>query len=147
MLALSVLVVSGTFSRPEHKIGKKNVPVAVLKAFEKTYPKATARGYAKETENGRTEFEIESREGSIARDVSFDGTGSIISVEETLPAADLPEPVHAALMKDYPKAKILKCEKVTENGATNFEIRIASGKRRMEAVYTAEGAAVDRGKK
>lgn len=144
VILIPLFLIAAASAHPEGKLKKRNVPQPVLAAFEKAYPHATAKGYSKEMGNGKTEYEIESREGSIARDISFDGDGNILSVEETLAVSDLPDAVHSALMKDYPKGKIIKCEKVTENGATNFEILVKAGKKKSEVVYTPDGSRVSK---
>ncbi len=44
------------------------LPAAITTAFKKSYPVATIRGTAKETEGGKTVYEVESVEKGKARD-------------------------------------------------------------------------------
>jgi hypothetical protein len=100
------------------------LPAAVKDAFKKSYPKATIRGTAKETEDGKTVYEVESVENAKARDLMYNVDGSVISIEEEMNAADLPAPVAAALKKLYPKATITVAEKVTEGKTVQYELQI-----------------------
>jgi hypothetical protein len=100
------------------------LPAAVKDAFKKSYPKATIRGTAKETEDGKTVYEVESVENGKARDLMYNADGTVISIEEEMNAADLPAPVAAALKKLYPKATISVAEKVTEGKTIQYELQI-----------------------
>jgi hypothetical protein len=126
----------------ESTVKKSAVPKAVLAAFEKAYPHATVKGYAKEVEGGKAEYEIESREGAVSRDVSYAEDGTVLSVEESLPFAALPEAVRAAIAKEFPKQTASACEKVTKGSATQYEVVLKSGKKRTEAVFNADGTLV-----
>lgn len=44
----------------EVKLKKKQVPRAVISAFESAYPQATIRGFARGKENGMAYYEVES---------------------------------------------------------------------------------------
>jgi hypothetical protein len=57
------------------KIPLKDLPAAVIAAFQRTYPKATITGIATEMENGKTLYEVESKDGTINRDLRFTDTG------------------------------------------------------------------------
>jgi hypothetical protein len=69
MFAISLLSLSA--AGQEKKITAKQVPAAVMAAFKSSYPNATIRGYAHEKEDGKTFYEIESREGTTQRDVLY----------------------------------------------------------------------------
>jgi hypothetical protein len=100
------------------------LPAAVKDAFKKSYPTATIRGTAKETEDGKTVYEVESVDKGEARDLMYNIDGSVISIEEEMNAADLPAPVTAALKKLYPKATITVAEKVTEGKTIQYDLQI-----------------------
>jgi hypothetical protein len=100
------------------------LPAAVKDAFKKSYPTATIRGTAKETEDGKTVYEVESVDKGKARDLMYNIDGSVISIEEEMNAADLPAPVTAALKKLYPKATITVAEKVTEGKTIQYDLQI-----------------------
>jgi hypothetical protein len=58
-----VSLLSFTAFAQEVKLKKKQVPRAVISAFESAYPQATIRGFAREKENGKVYYEVESGEG------------------------------------------------------------------------------------
>ncbi|HXM34650.1 MAG TPA: hypothetical protein VN920_05650, partial [Pyrinomonadaceae bacterium] len=70
-IALVVIAISVTglsAAAQESKIAAKDVPAAVIAAFKSAYPNATIKGYAREKENGKVFYEIESKDGDIGRD-------------------------------------------------------------------------------
>ena len=131
----------------EESVKKKDVPKAILDSFEKTYPKAKIDGFSKETENGKTVYEVESVEGKIHRDITYNTDGSVIALEETLPVGDFPEAVRASLTKEFPKAKVVKAEKVTEGTTIHFEVLLKTGKKSSEVVFDAAGKVIKNEKK
>jgi uncharacterized membrane protein YkoI len=100
------------------------LPAAISTAFKKSYPSATIRGTAKETEGGKTVYEVESVDKGKARDLMYNVDGTVISIEEELNAADLPAPVAAALKKLYPQATIAVAERLTEGTKIEYELQI-----------------------
>src|SRR5512140_1895314 len=68
----------------EKKITEKDLPAAVKSAFHKSYPHATIKGLAKETENGKTYYEIESIDGKLHRDLLYTPEGDAYEIEETI---------------------------------------------------------------
>jgi len=130
--------VSALFAQ-EQSQKKKDIPKAILNAFQSSYPGATITGYAREAEKGKVTFEIESVEGKIHRDISYTADGSAVSIEESLPYKELPEPVRYTISSEYPRAKILSCEKVTEGQTVRFELAVRTGKKRAELVFDVNG--------
>jgi uncharacterized membrane protein YkoI len=100
------------------------LPAPVTAAFKKAYPKATIRGTAKETENGKTVYEVESVENGKARDFMYAADGTVLEIEEEMNPADLPAPVTASLKRLYPKATIAVAERLSKGTAVQFELQI-----------------------
>lgn len=144
---VAVFAIAGTGFSQEQSLKKKDVPKAILDQFQKSYPKATAKGYAKETEAGKVAYEIESVEGTTHRDISYSADGTVMAVEESMAYADVPEAIHTAVKKDYPKMTVARCEKIVEGAATHYELIVKSGRKKQELVYNADGALVEKEKK
>lgn len=142
---LSLLLVL-TVVAQEKKISKKDVPATVIAAFEKAYPKATVKGCAMEVENGTTYYEIESIDGKTKRDLLYLPDGTVAEIEQGVAVADLPAAVRAAINKEYPKGKIEKAEKTTKGSAVTYEMKIVSGKSRVEFVVDPAGKIVKKEK-
>ena len=137
VLAFSMLSLSA--AAQEQKVVAKDVPAAVIKAFKAAYPNATIRGYAKEKENGKLYYEIESLDGSTARDLLYNPDGTLAETEETIAASDLPAAAQQALQKQYPKAVVSKAEKTTAGEKITYEVSARQGKRRISMEFDASG--------
>ncbi len=147
MLACFVLL-AFMFSIPatagDKKITKKDVPSAVLKAFEQAYPKATVKGYAKEKENGTTFYELETIDGKTKRDLLYTEDGKTAEIEEAVTIKDLPDAVAKAFTRESPKAQATKIEKVTRGEKVTYDF--AMGKGKSELVIDPSGTIVKHSK-
>ncbi len=130
----------------EKKITKKSVPAAVLASFAKAYPGAKVKGYAKEVENGKTYYEIESMNGKQSLDALYQADGTVAEVEEGVAPADLSKQVTDAVKATYAKGKITRAEKTTRGQETTYELRVASGKKTVGLTVDATGKIVKESK-
>jgi hypothetical protein len=146
-LLVAIIGFSSTSSTQEEALGKKDVPKVILDAFHKSYPKATIKGYSRESDQGNVSYEIESIEAKTHRDISYTADGSVIAIEESLTYLDLPEPIRSAITKEYPSAKVLTCERVIKRSTTQFELLVRSGNQKHELVFNADGSLVKKEKK
>ena|SRR5215471_4808959 len=143
--AISLLGISG--AAQEQKITASDVPTAVISAFKTAYPKAIIRGYSKETEDGKLLFEIESRDGSIHRDVLYNSDGTVAEVEETIDASDLPAAAQQAVRQKYPRALIMAAEKTTAGDKVTYEVSVRNGKQRVTIEFDSKGNELPKAKK
>lgn len=126
----------------ERPIARKDVPAAVLAAFTKAYPGAKALGYSLDDSGGKQVFEIESREGSVRRDLSYLPDGTLDEAEEVIAPSDLPEAVQQAIQAGHPGARILRAERDTRGAAIAYEVVIASRGAKKEIVLDPEGKVI-----
>jgi hypothetical protein len=126
----------------EKKIARKDVPAAVMSAFQKAYPKAEIRGTNQETEDSTTYFEIESRDGKVKRDILYMVDGSVKEIEESISKSELPAAIQDAIAKEYPKGSIRKGERTTRDNAVEYELIVQTGKDKMEVVLDESGKIV-----
>jgi hypothetical protein len=137
LAGFSILFSASSVGAQEKKITQKDLPPAVLAAFEKTYPKAEIKGVSEEKgEDGKMEYEIESIEGKTARDVAYLADGKVIEIEET---CVLPDAVRQALDQKYPKGKIVKAEKITRGSKVEYEAVVAAEGKKSEVVLDPAG--------
>ena len=134
MGTLIIMAVFSTAQARENKIAVKDLPVAVTAAFQKAYPKATITGAATEVEDGKTLYEVESKEGTIQRDILFTDKGEIFEIEESIALEALPANVKSALEKQFTKYRLIKGEKVTEGTKVVYELKVKSGKKTFAVV-------------
>jgi uncharacterized membrane protein YkoI len=139
LIAVAVSLLAIAAVAQEKKITGKDVPAAVMTAFKTAYPSATIRGYAREKENGKVFYEIESREGTTTRDVLYNPDGTVAEIEESIAATDLPAEVQQAMKEKYPKAVITKAEKTTAGEKVSYEIVARQGKKRVTIEFDSSG--------
>lgn len=139
---LAALLLGATAIAQEKKVAKAEVPAPVHAAFAKLFPKASVIGYAQETENGKTLYEVASKEGTVHRDVSFLADGRLVVIEEEIPATDLPEPVRITLQKE--KGQCVLAEKLTRGMIIEYEMHLRDGKREFEVLTDRNGKILKR---
>jgi uncharacterized membrane protein YkoI len=139
LIIMSVSLLAVSVVAQEKKITARDVPAAVMSAFRTAYPNATIRGYAREKENGKVFYEIESREGTTTRDVLFNPDGTVAEVEESVAASDLPAEVQQAFKEKYPKAVITRAEKTTAGDKVSYEVVARQGKRKVTLEVDSSG--------
>jgi hypothetical protein len=117
------------------------LPAPILAAFQTAYPHATIKAAAREKENGKVVWEVESTENGLGRDLLYTPDGTVVEIEEEVPSAQLPEPVTAAAKAQYPAARIVKGERVTRGATITYELALAGASRKSVAL-TPEGKPV-----
>ncbi len=142
LFTLTIVVISGladSVSAQEKTISAKSVPSAVISAFKSRYPNATIKSFAREKENGKVFYEIESKDGDIGRDVLYNPDGSVVAVEETIAASDLPASIQEFVRSKYAGAVITKAEKSTQGDAVEYEVFVKHRKKRLALEFDADG--------
>jgi uncharacterized membrane protein YkoI len=139
LVVIAVSVMSLSAAAQESKVAEKDVPAAVIAAFKSAYPQATVRGYAREKENGKVFYEIESKDGSTMRDLLYNPDGSVAEIEETIAVSDLPAAAQEVIHSQYPKAVVTKAEKVTQGSKIGYEVSAKQGTKRISLEFDANG--------
>ena len=143
LFAISLVTVSA--AAQEKKITAKQVPAAVVAAFKSSYPNATIRGYAREKEDGKAFYEIESREGTTQRDILYNADGTVAEIEESIAATDLPADAQAAIKQKYPRAVIILAEKTTAGDTVGYEVSLRNGRKRIAMEFDSSGKVKTKG--
>lgn len=139
-LAAALLVTASLGAQEqEKKISKKELPAPVLAAFKKAYPKASIKGLNEEKKDGKTYFEIESKDGKLERDLLYLADGSVVEIEESVAVADLPAAVKGAVEAKYPKANMAKAEKVTKGTDVTYSVKVKTDKGKVTLDVDASG--------
>lgn len=125
-------------TQAEKKISMKGAPATVREAFAKQFPQARVLGVSEEKEPDGTVYEIECEWKGRHYDATFRPDGSPVSVEETIPMSEVPAAVAAALKREFPAAKVVLAEKITEAGAVSYEFQLRGGPKK-EAKFSADG--------
>ena len=130
-------------SGKEHRLTKKDLPAAVISAFQKQYPNAKIKGVSSEVEDSTAYYEIESVDSTSRRTVLYTSDGKLTEIEEVVSSKQLPDSARAEIAKTYPKGKVEAAEKVTKGDKTTYEVKIENGKENIEAVFDSNGKLIN----
>jgi hypothetical protein len=144
-----IVVAAGNFSlataagapsvKKEKKLAQKELPAAVMAAFQKAYPGDSISGASKETKDSVVYYEIESKAGTSERSIVYLSDGTVSEIEEGVSVSALPAAVSAGIAKHTPKGKIEKAERVTRGASVEYEVKIIAGKAKTELVLDSTG--------
>ena len=141
-LALIAIVIGWNVSAnaDEEEVPLDQVPKAVLEAIRAKFPHAKLTGAAKETEDGKTTYEVELEYKDSEYTVSATADGKITEIEREIEIKDLPKAVSDAIKKKYPGAKLDGAEEVTADNKTTYEVEIeTSDKKELELTIDPSG--------
>jgi uncharacterized membrane protein YkoI len=115
-VAIAVLFTAAAVARAddEEKVPLDKLPKAVSAAVKKQFPKAELVGASKETEDGKTVYEVSLKDGDVKADVSLTADGTLLGIEKVIAAKDLPKAAADAVAAKYPKATVKLAEEVTK---------------------------------
>jgi uncharacterized membrane protein YkoI len=109
---LGLFALATSVRADEVEIPLDQLPKAVADSAKAKFPGATWKEAAKETEDGKTVYEIEMTHEGHKMDVTFEDNGTLVLVETVVPEAELPAAVTKAVKAKYPGAKIDLAESV-----------------------------------
>ncbi len=136
LLAFTGILANGA----ETRLQLNQLPPAVQKAATQQAKGATVRGYSKETENGKTYYEVELTAAGKSKDLLLDGSGAIIEVEQQVDEKDVPAAAMQAITAHG--GKILKVESVTRGATVSYEAVVSRNGHKSEVAVSAEGKPV-----
>lgn len=143
--AILVCTLAGTAAAQEEKVTLDKLPRAVSGAVKKRFPTAEMASASKETEDGKTVFEVTIKDKGHNIDVSVTPEGMITGFEKAIDAKDLPKPVTAALREKYPGATYELYEEVyhVKDGKESLDyyemLLTAKDKKKWEVCVSADG--------
>ena len=131
----------------EKRVAMKDLPAAVQKTVREQSQGATVRGLSRETENGKTNYEVELRVNGHNKDVLIDPSGAVLEVEEQVTLASLPAAVRTAIEQNAGGARIVGVESVTEGGVlTAYEAHVRKARKSWEIKLSPAGELISKGK-
>jgi uncharacterized membrane protein YkoI len=140
LAGLAVLSFAATVSAAEKPMKLRDLPPAVQKAMQEETKGAVVKGYAKETEDGKVFYEVETMRNGRARDVTFEPNGTLASIEEETTLDSIPAAAKAAIEKGAAGGRIGLVEKVTEGGEVTYEAQVTRGAKKSEVVVKPDGS-------
>ena len=141
-----------TATAADKKIGKDDVPAAVLAAVTTRYPNGALKQFEQEpADDGKgVQYEVRVDDGGRIADVIVSPDGKILVEELSITQSDLPAAVMKALTASkYGKSKVTAVEKLTESGRveSRYEILVDDGGRKHELIFDAAGKLLEDEKK
>lgn len=128
----------------EKKVKKSDLPAAVQKTADEQSKGATVRGYSKETEDGKLEYEVQLTMNGHSKDITMDPQGNVMEIEEEVDMKTLPAEVRTGLQKLAGKATVGKVESLTKHGSlVAYEAQVRDGKKHSEIQVGPDGKALD----
>jgi len=129
-------------AKPASHVDLSKYPAAVRTTIEAETKNATLKSVSKETEKGKTQYEVETLVNGKTRDLLVDPAGKVIEVEEEIAVESAPAAVQDALRQ---RGTVLRIESVLRDGVTTYEASVqAKGGRKSSAALDAQGKPVKR---
>ena len=141
----SLLVVLTTARADEEKVPLDKLPKVVVDAVKARFSDAKLLSAEKETEDGKTVYEVVIQNKDQKIEVTLTPQGEITEIEKQIKAKDLPTKVAKALEDKYPKAtykvieEVIKVEKKKEQAPYYEVLLVTADKKKLEVVLTADG--------
>jgi Putative beta-lactamase-inhibitor-like, PepSY-like len=116
------------------------VPKAVLDAFVKKFPAATAVQWGKENAH---EYEADFKMEGNKMSANFLPNGTWTETEATIAITALPAAVAVAVKEKYPAHTIIGADKIEKaNGQITYEAELKKGSKKMEVILNADGTLI-----
>lgn len=123
------------------KIEKKDVPSAVMTAFTQAFPKVAIKEIESKEKDGMNSYEFEWVEGKLKHEAVYGTDGTLLSnkTKEPIKVKSIPEAVKNGVNSAYPKAKISKVEKVTDNKGSEYSVCVQNEKENLMLILDDTG--------
>jgi uncharacterized membrane protein YkoI len=124
----------------EKKIKLEDAPPAVQQAIKDATKDATLVGVETDVENGKTEYEAETKVNGHGKDITFDESGKLLATEEEVALDSIPAAAKAAIEKQAGGAKIKKVEKITKgDNSVVYEAAVSKNGKKSEVLVNPDG--------
>jgi hypothetical protein len=124
----------------EKHLKKSALPAAVQKVADQQSQGATVRGYARETEDGKLQYEVSLTVEGHTKDIAIAPDGTINEIEEQVFLDNLPSSIRDALQKKAAPGRIVKVESLTKRDQlVAYEAQIITGSKKSEIQVRADG--------
>lgn len=133
------LVVSITVLSEVETMKKSDLPEAVLRAFEKSFPGVQAIGYDKETVDGKVQYEVTAKLETFEKDYIYLEDGTLLQTEEDIAVNSLPQIVVTAVQKKHAGCELEESAKITRGETIEFEVVVECEEKEFELRVAADG--------
>ena len=113
---LALALTSLNMLAADKRISRADLPAPVQKAADEQAKGDTVRGYSKEIENGKVQYELQVVVNGHSKDITIAPDGSLIEIEEQVSIDALSPKVRSGLIAKAAKGQITKVESLTKQG-------------------------------
>ena len=124
---------------------KRSCPAPVASAVEKAYPDSKIARCKKETDAGKTRYEVKLK-GKRFRGLEIDVApeGSILQTEEKVKVRSVPQVVLSAFGARYPTMKMARAQKRSKpDGSVSYEVIFMDKIKSHRVTFSSEGAFIE----
>lgn len=137
-----LLLAPALVAAQEENVPVSKLPAAIVSAVNSRFPNTKISSAARETEDGKTFFEVTIRLNGKNVDVTAMQTGELTLIEREISRKDLPAAVQTLLDATYPKAKWNMVEDVSTVSAKGetlsyYEVLLTDAKKEQWEVQVA----------
>ncbi|SFM69369.1 Putative beta-lactamase-inhibitor-like, PepSY-like [Chitinophaga sp. YR627] len=115
----AAMLTFSTVSVSAQKLSSKEVPSVILNNFQTKFRNAEDVEWKLKNGYYKVEFEVAHRDYEI----KYDTKGAMLSYEEEMDTAAVPQPVRAAAMSKHPGTVLTEAKKI-ETGAVTYKIEV-----------------------
>ncbi len=141
--AILGIVVCSAFARDDEvKVPLDQLPKAVRETVKNKFPDGDLKGASKETENGKTSYEVSLVAKKAKIDVMLTAEGKITAIEKVIEVSDLPKAVAASLKTKYPQGTVQSAEQISDgdDAITAYEVIVElADKKKLEVKVGPDG--------
>jgi uncharacterized membrane protein YkoI len=136
----AVILMLAPLCAAEKKLKLEDLPAPVKSTVTEQTKGATLVGITKETEKGKTVYEVETTVAGKSRDMMIDSTGAVLTVEQEIDLSAVPAAAKDAIQKKAAGADIKKVESVTEGSKVSYEATFSKKGKTSEYAVNADGS-------
>lgn len=137
---LTACLLLATSSVSAQKVAIGSLPAAVQATVRAQTKDATVLNIAKEVENGKTVYEIESKVNGKTRDFVVDGAGTVVEVEEETDLAAVPAAVKQTIDQQSAGGAVKRIERLTQGSTVRYEVAITKNRKTSEVTVNGDGS-------
>jgi hypothetical protein len=133
----------------QEAVDPDKLPPKVAQAVKARFPGATIVKATKEMENGRVVYDIEMIRSGKKHEMDCREDGTIVDIQNEIPASDLPSAAQTAIKAKYPGSKIKEVGEilVVNNGQEkrdHFEVLIETAEQKeVELTVSLDGTKIE----
>jgi len=127
----------------ERRIPQEQVPDIVMQAFRASYPLAKIRGTNIDIRDGKTFYEISSRDtDNTKRAILYTDKGQLEEMEQPIGIDKIPGAIKSAIAAKDTNDQIINAMMLVKPSGILYEVNIRNQKAYIQALYSPEGTLV-----